>query len=187
VVERKLNRSLRNRNSSGKETPVISISSEPNKVLPDKNDDSQDSNKFVQSESINTDSNSMQNNNQVFNQTSNSSTSNQISNSIPFKSLNFNSNPLPERRVSNRIQTTNKNTPSHSKKVIVPEQACTEFLSDLVNQCVYRQLNLPQLEQLYSELSFVINQHKTEWDRTNCFNGMRDVAIAYFKQFDESS
>jgi len=183
----KINRSSRNRTSSGKETAVISISSEPNKMSAEKNDDSQDSNQFLQSEPLNIDNNSMQNNNPVFNQTSNSSTSNQISNSIPFKSLNFNSNPLPERRVSNRIQTTNKNTSSNSKKVIVPEQACSEFLSDLVNQCVYRQLNLPQLEQLYSELSFVINEHKTEWDRTNCFKGMRDIAIAYFKQFDESS
>lgn len=94
--------------------------------------------------------------------------------------LEFNSNPLPERRTSNRIQTNN-NEDSSNNKLIVPEQACNEFLSDLINQCVYRQLDLPQLEKLYSKLSFVINKHKMDWDRTNCFNEMRQTAIDYFK------
>merc|ERR1711972_509048 len=90
--------------------------------------------------------------------------------------LEFNSNPLPERRTSNRIQTNNNNDDSSNNKLIVPEQACSEFLSDLIKQCVYRQLDLPQLEELYSKLSFIINKHKMNWDRTNCFNEMRQTA-----------
>lgn len=97
--------------------------------------------------------------------------------------LEIHSNPLPERRTSARIDHSTK--PTTSGEVTVDSHLCKEFLGDLVKQCTCRQLQLPQLESLYSRLSFALERHRDQWDRNACVNDMRLAAIDFFVELDK--